>query len=134
MATGTKNKAVKVPHGTPIPEGMDLDTSEYVNEVGPYDDDITKHPQFHENMYAGSAKEPLAERIDRLKQIQGHEGEDLAKVEFQRLVNTRTGAVTATLAFPSGDRFGAQGRTTEEAVGQLEDKLMKLFPTEEVAK
>lgn len=129
MATGTKNKAVKVPHGTPIPEGMDLDTSDYENEVMPYDSDVTQHPKYHENAYEGAA-EPLQDRINRLKDITGT---DPAKVEFRRRVDTRSGLVTALLYFPDGDRFGGQGRSTEAAVQALEDKLYAVFG-KEVAK
>src|SRR3954470_9742896 len=100
MATKA-SKAVKVPHGQPIPEGMDLDTSDYVNEVGPYDDDLTIHPEYHESQYGGE-REPLQARIDRLKGIQGSDPE---KVEFRRRVDTRSGLVTALMYFPDGDRF-----------------------------
>lgn len=126
MATKT-SKAVKVPHGQPIPEGMDLDTSGYENEVMPYDADVTQHPEYHENQYTGSQKEQLQDRIDRLKVIQGHEPD---KVEFRRRVDTRSGLVTALLYFPDGDRFGGQGKTTEEAIDALETKLNKVFPAE----
>lgn len=129
MATKA-SKAVKVPHGQPIPEGMDLDTSDYVNEVGPYDHDLTLHPEYHESQYGGE-REQLQDRIDRLKGVQGS---DPTKVEFRRRVDTRSGLVTALMYFPDGDRFGGQGKTTEEAVTALEDKLNKVFPAEEVAK
>lgn len=132
MATKETSKAVKVPHGQPIPEGMDLDTSEYVNEVMDYDGDPTAHPEYHENQYVGSQVEPLMDRIERLKSIQGS---DPSKVEFRRRVDTRSGLVTALLYFPDGDRFGGQGKTTEEAVEKLEAKLTAVFGSaEEVAK
>lgn len=132
MATASKQKAVKVPHGTPIPEGMDLDTSEYVNEVGPYDHDLTTHPKFHENKYVGSQEPPLAEQIEALKAVFA---EDPEKISFERRVDTRSGLVTVTLDFPDGDRFGGQGATTTEAVKALTEKLnSKMTPVTEVTK
>jgi hypothetical protein len=132
MATKEKGKAVKVPHGTPIPEGQDLDTSDYVNEVGPYDDDITKHPQYHENAYVGSQEPQLAERVEQLKAEFSEAPED---IHFERRVNTRSGLVTVTLEFPDGDKFGGQGPTTAEAITALETKLVnKRAPVTEVTK
>jgi hypothetical protein len=131
MATKEKSKAVKVPHGSPIPEGMDLDTSDYVNEVGPYDDDPMSHPKYHENAYAGSQVKQLSELLDELKAAFSETPE---KVEFRRKVDTKSGLVTALLYFPDGDRFGAQGSTTEEAVTALETKLHgRLQPVEKEA-
>lgn len=124
MATTKTSKAVKVPHGTPIPEGMDLDTSEYVNEVGPHDDDITTHPLFHEDQLK---PKNLQEKVDYLKTLRG---DDPEKVIYARKPNTRTGKIGITLSYPDGDRFGAEGNTTEEAVAAMTEKLERLFPAE----
>ena len=134
MATKEKGKAVKVPHGSPIPEGMDLDTSDYVNEVGPYDDDITKHPQHHEDKLA---KTQLLDIVEGLKVVRG---DDPTKVLFERKPNTKAGNVQVSLTFPDdpgaenhlpGDRFSAVGKTTTEAVLNLKAKLDKIYTPEE---
>lgn len=132
MATASKQKAVKVPHGTPIPEGMDLDTSDYVNEVGPYDHDLTTHPQHHENKYLGNQETPLSDQIETLKALFAEEPD---KIRFERRVDTRSGLVTVTLDFPDGDRFGGQGATTVDAIAALTTKLnKKMTPVTEVTK
>lgn len=126
MATKTPLK-VSVPRGQPLEPGQDLDTSEYVNEVGPHDEDLTTHPEYHENKLL-SGKEQLQDKIDALK---GRRGDDPEKVVFKRLPNTRAGTIRVSVTYPDGDRFNGNGDTTAAAVADLTAKLDLLFPVEE---
>lgn len=129
MATKTPLK-VSVPRGQPLEPGQDLDVSEYVNEVGPHDEDLTTHPEYHEDRLTSNT-EQLQDRIDGLK---ARRGDNPEAVIFSRKPNTKAGTIRVSVTYPDGDRFTGNGKTTAEAVSDLEAKLDLLFPLEEVAK
>lgn len=68
-------------------------------------------------------KKQLSERIEELKKALG---DDPKTVLFERRAlhpKDDESPVVATLSYEDGDRIGAQGATTEEAIDALEDKI-----------
>jgi hypothetical protein len=69
----------------------------------------------------------LFERVEKLITDRGYErdaeGNWPEGVVFERHRLHREAPVTVKISFPNGDRIGAQGDTTEEAVTLLEQRL-----------
>lgn len=69
----------------------------------------------------------LFERVEKLITDRGYErdaeGNWPEGVVFERHRLHKEAPVTVKLSFPNGDRIGAQGDTTEEAVTLLEQRL-----------
>lgn len=124
MAVKTPEEMMVKGYGQPVPVGHSVDTSEYVNEVGPYDHDLTTHPQYHEDKLASNQQPQRIDTVDEIRALLAPNEPE--KVLFERRPETQDGLIQVTFSTPDGDRFGARGKTTQEALENLGVKLEKL--------